>query len=279
MVVLVRYAEIGIKGKNRDKFEHALVACIERSLRKHDVKFSKVRRMYGRICIETDDPCPCLKHVFGIASFSFAIPTGKTIEEAFAASKQLVAKLSENDSFRVSCQRLDKKFALKSQEVCSKLGEMLRAVTKAKVKMEKQTVDVALEIIEGTIYLLTGRTEGPGGMPIGSEGKVIALIEDDSSVLAALLIMKRGCEIIPAMLKETDLSLLKEFACGQEIKPWHISAINEIDEIAEKRKALAVVINDTFEKIRSIDLKLLVLRPLSGLTGDEIANERNAMQC
>jgi thiamine biosynthesis protein ThiI len=278
MAVLVRYAEIGIKGKNRDKFEHALVAGIEHCLRRHNVKFSRVRRMYGRIFIETDDLCLCLKHVFGIASFSPAISVGRTMEDAFTASNPLVAKLSEKDSFRVSCQRLDKNFPMKSNEVCSKLGEMLRTATKAKVKMENATVDVAFEIIADTIYLLLGRTEGPGGMPIGSEGKVIALIEDESSVLAALMIMKRGCEIIPAMLKEIDLSLLEKFACGQEIKPWRISSINELDKITANHNALAVVINDTFEKIRNTSLKSLVLRPLSGLSQEEIKNERNAMQ-
>jgi len=277
MAVLVRYAEIGIKGRNRDKFELALVRNIENCLNEHKVSFTKIRALYGRILIETDDECKCLKHVFGIASFSPSIEAGNTIEDAFAASKHLVEKLSEKDSFRVSCQRMDKKFFLKSQEVCANLGKLLMDATKAKVKMVKSTVDVMLEIIDGKIYLLSGRTEGSGGMPMGSQGRVVALIEDSSSVLAALLVMKRGCIIVPAVLKDADLSLLNEFSCGNAVKPWKISAIEELDEIAEKHHAQAVVVNDTFEKIRETNLKSLVLRPLSGLSKEEIKNEMLAM--
>lgn len=275
MAVFVRYAEIGIKGKNRDKFEIVLVRNIENCLKEHNISFTKIRTLYGRILVETEDECKCLTHVFGIASFSPATAVGNSVEDAFSAAKSLVSGLSKNDSFRVSCQRMDKTFPLKSQEVCAKLGEMLMGATNAKVRMENATVDVSLEIINGRIYLLSGRTEGAGGMPVGSQGKVIALIEDDASVIAALLVMKRGCTIVPAVLKESDISLLHEFSCGKELKPEHVSSISQLDAIVAKHNAQAVVVNDTFEKIRDTGLKSLILRPLSGFNREEIANERN----
>lgn len=278
MVVLVRYAEIGIKGKNRDRFEKILVSNIESCLKSNNVPFTKVKRAYGRLIVETDDECNCLRAVFGIASFSKAINAGKTVDETASVAKKLVENLSENDSFRVSCQRLDKKFPLKSSEFCAKLGEKLRQSTKARVKMKNPTVDVQTEIISGEIYLLTSRVEGAGGMPVGCQGTVVALIEDHTSVVAALMIMKRGCNVVPAMMNDVDVSLLGKFSCGKEIRPVKISSVSELDGIVMKQNALGVVLNDTFKKTRAVSLKALVLRPLSAMDKMEIENERKKFE-
>jgi adenylyl- and sulfurtransferase ThiI len=278
MAILVRYAEIGIKGNNRDKFERALAENIEACLRVHAIPFTKVRKMYGRIIIETDHACTQLKHVFGIASFSQATNTGATIEGALAAAKPLVEKLTASDTFRISCQRLDKKFPLTSQQVCIQLGEKLQGVTKAKVKMLQPTVDVGMEIIEGALYVLVSRTEGPGGMPVGTSGTVVALIEDDASVLAALLVLKRGCVVVPALLKDVDVSLIASFAEQHAVAPVHIAAIGELDALAKQHRADAIILNDTFATVRGIDLNALALRPLSGYTSGEITNERHSFQ-
>lgn len=278
MVILVRYAEIGIKGKNRDAFERALVQNIEDCLRTHAVPFTNVWRMYGRILIETGNPCACLRHVFGIASFSQAIRAGTTIGEAFAATQALVASLTEHDSFRVSCQRLDKSFPLSSQEICIQLGEKLCAATKAKVKLKESTVDIPLEVIDGILYVLTSRIEGLGGMPVGCQGLAVALIEDDASVLAAVLMLKRGCMVIPAVLRQADLSLLKAFAEKHWVEPVRITSPEDLDAIAEVHHADAVVFNDSIETIREIDLKALALRPLSGYSAEEIAHERQSFE-
>ncbi len=276
MPVLVRYDEIGIKGKNRAHFENALVKNIESRLRSANVNFSKVRRAFGRIMIETGENCNCLKTVFGISSFSHAIDAGKTIEDAFSAAKQHF-RLSEGDSFKISCQRLDKDFPVNSREVCVKLGEMLRTATNAKVKMENPSLEISLEIIRGVIYVLADRIDGPGGMPVGCQGTVIALIEDDASVVAAVMVMKRGCKIIPAMLKNADMSLLQKFSF-EKLVPWNIKSAGELEDICKKHKSLAVVINDSFGKVRDIAINAVVLRPLSGMDEKDIENERKHLE-
>lgn len=276
MTILVRYAEIGIKGKNREKFERALAQNIEACLRTHRIAFSGVRRIYGRIIIDTENPCAVLRHVFGIASFSQAIPAGKTIDEVAAAAKPLVASLTEHDSFRITCQRLDKAFPLGSRDICVQLGDRLRAMTKAKVRMANPTVEVMLEVVNGIIYVLFSRTEGPGGMPVGSQGTVLALIEDDASVLAALLVMKRGCAIIPAVLQETDLSMLKAFAEQHWREPVKVAALDQLDAAVAQQRADAIVVNDALGSLRPIRLNALVLRPLSGMTPEEVARERQS---
>ncbi len=272
MAVLVRYDEIGIKGKNRPKFEKILVNNIESCLRANNVGYKKIKRAYGRIIIHTNDECVCLKRVFGIVSFSHAINTGSTIEETAVFAKKLVESLSENDSFKISCQRLDKKFVLKSNEVCVKLGSILGQATKAKVKMEKPSVEVSLEIIDGIIYVLTDRIEGCAGMPVGCQGVAVALIDDPASVVAALMVMKRGCTIIPAMLNDVDISLLKSFSCGKELITEKISSVNELGSVAIKHNAQAVVLNDNYDGIRDLS-GVLVLRPLCCLDNQEVENE------
>jgi adenylyl- and sulfurtransferase ThiI len=272
MAVLVRYDEIGIKGKNRSRFENVLVRNIEENLRANNVKFDKVRRAYGRIIVETDEKCISLKTVFGISSFSHAIAVGKTIEDAFESAKKLF-RISEKDSFRISCQRLDKTFPLKSREVCIKLGEMLRLATNAKVKMKNPDVEISIEIINGAIFMITDRFDGSCGMPVSSQGIAVALIEDDDSVTAALMVMKRGCKVIPAVINKPDISLMQKFSF-EDVVPWKIKSINELEEICKKQKANAIVVNDSFGNTRELLTERVVLRPLSGFSSQEIKNER-----
>ena len=277
MVILVRYAEIGIKGKNRDRFERLLMNNIDACLRANNIS-ANIRKVYGRILVDSDSPCSCLKRVFGIASFSQTVNAGKTIDEMTQAASKLVTNLTENDSFRITCQRLDKVFPLTSKDVCIQLGDKLRQLTKAKVKMREPTVEVMLEIIDGVVYLLSNRVEGPGGMPLNSQDKVIALIEDENSVLAALLVMKRGCTVIPVLLKALDLSLLKDFSCGIKLEPEKIPNLDELSSLMAKHNVQAIVVNDTVEGARQLNLNALVLRPLAGLGIEEIKHERESFE-
>jgi thiamine biosynthesis protein ThiI len=276
MAVLVRYDEIAIKGKNRARFENVLVRNIEANLQTNNVKFSKVKRAYGRILVNTDENCSSLKAVFGISSFSHAVNSGKTVEDAFESAKKLFS-LSEKDSFKIVCQRSDKAFPLSSREICVKLGDMLRIATNAKVKMENPVFEICLEVINGAIYVLTDRIEGPGGMPVSSQGIAVALIEDDDSVTAALMAMRRGCKVIPAVVKNADWSFMQKFS-SEKIVPWKIKSVNEIEGICKKHKSKAVVINDSFAKTREIAFDGVVLRPLCGMDAGDIKNERKKLE-
>ncbi len=272
MAVLVRYDEIAIKGKNRSHFENTLVRNIEANLRSNSVKFDKVKRAYGRILVETNENCSPLKSVFGISSFSHAVDAGKTIESAFESAKKHF-KMSEKDSFKIICQRSDKTFPFNSREMCVKLGEMMRLETNAKVKMDSPDFEISFEIINNTIYLLTDRIEGAGGMPVGSQGIAVALIEDDNSVTAALMAMKRGCKVIPVLLDKADWAFMQKFSYD-EIVPWKIKSINELEEICKKQRANAIIVNDSFGNARELLTERVVLRPLSGFSAQEIKNER-----
>jgi adenylyl- and sulfurtransferase ThiI len=107
-------------------------------------------------------------------------------------------------------------------------------------------------------------------MPVGSQGSVLALIENDASVLAALLVMKRGCSIVPVTMQDAGLSLLEAFSPS----PLAPEKGRDIGALLAKHKAQALVLNDTLDNQRQVSLNALLLRPLSGMNAEDVQNER-----
>jgi hypothetical protein len=85
--------------------------------------------------------------------------------------------------------------------------------------------------------------------------------------------MKRGCKVIPVLLGKADWAFMQKFSCD-EIVPWKIKSINELEDICKKQRANAVVVNDSFGNARELLTERVVVRPLSGFSVQEIKNER-----
>ncbi len=261
-VVIVRYSEIGLKGNNRILFEKKLIDNIKDSLRKNNIKYKKIERLRGRIIIFAEQELNCLKYIFGISSFSPALiiePKIKEIEKA-------VSKLAENKkfkTFRVSAQRLNKNFSLTSPEIERAIGSFVCEKLNKKVSLKNFDLEIGIEILEQA-YVFTERVNGPGGLPVGIEGKIISLIEDKNSLLASLLMMKRGCSVIPVSMKKTNIDLIKKFAYGFEPELIIIKSIEELDKIAKENNARAVVVGQTLETFKELNIKTMVLQPLIG---------------
>ena len=133
--VVCHYAEIGLKGKNRKFFEERLVENIKKALPKG--VFKQVKRISGRIIIETDkDVRKELACVFGLSSFSPVFSCEKDI--ALIQKKALeVLKDKGFKTFKVDTRRSDKKFALTSQQVNEKVGEVIEKEVSAEVRGTK----------------------------------------------------------------------------------------------------------------------------------------------
>jgi len=119
------------------------------------------------------------------------------IEMIKEAVKETIKGFTKKTTFRVSAQRIDKSFSLKSMEINMTVGEFIINQTGAKVSLKDFKEEVGIEIIEGSAYIFTKRTDGPGGLPLGVEGNIAALVENKDSLKAALLMMKRGCDVLP----------------------------------------------------------------------------------
>ena len=201
---LIKYAEIGIKGKNRYMFEDALVRQIEYALERCEGEF-EVRKAQGRIYVDAttefdfDETVDNLKTVFGISSIC---PVVYVEDEGFEKLKETVndymrkAHPDCKQTFKVHSRRGRKNYPLDSMEINAKIGEsMLAAFPDMKVDVHNPELNLHIEIRE-KIYIYSSEIAGPGGMPIGTNGKAMLLLSGGiDSPVAGYMISKRGVMI------------------------------------------------------------------------------------
>jgi len=253
---IIRYHEIALKGGNRQFFERKLVSNIRVCLKRNRLPFENIRNPRGRIVVHTRENCEVLKYVFGISSISKAIRLETDIERI----KEVALQLYTKGSFKISAQRSDKRFQLSSQQINEQVGEYIVEKTSAEVNLKNPNVNIGIEIFDNKAYVFTERIEGLGGLPVGTAGKVAVLLEADRSIVAAYLMLKRGCSILFVKKKNIDVSILEKYSYGSKIK------------VADKAPSdvKALVANDMMGKVRNYETKLVVLRPLASFTKEGI---------
>ncbi len=199
-VILVRYAEIHLKGLNRPFFEKLLVDRIKQAL---NPVHANVVREQGRIFVYgipeasipecTDRLC----RVFGIHSISVASCVEKDWEAIRAAAIEETRPHAEQASsltFKCFARRSDKRFPMTSEELCRELGhEILEAYPNLSVDVHHPELSVTAEIRQNNAFVFSGEILGAGGMPVGSNGKAMLLISGGiDSPVAGYMIAKRG---------------------------------------------------------------------------------------
>lgn len=201
---LIKYAEIGVKGKNRYIFEDALVQQIKYAVKRCDGEF-KVTRTQGRIYVEAlgafdfDEVVDNLKTVFGISGIC---PVVYREDEGFERlGEEVVKYLAElypekNRSFKVCARRARKNYPLNSMEINSEMGGViLDAFPDMRVDVHNPEIVLNIEIRE-KIYIYSEIIPGPGGMPVGTGGKAMLLLSGGiDSPVAGYMIAKRGVKI------------------------------------------------------------------------------------
>ncbi len=243
-MIIIRYREISIKGKNRADFERRLRHNIKHCLKKNSINYEKAQRLRGRIVVHTKEKCPKLKNVFGIVNFSYAeeLPLDLDI------IKEAALKLYKEGTFRITCQRSEKKL-LPSQELAGEVGAYVVEKTGAKVSLKEPDQTIFIELFDGHAYIYSEKEQGPGGLPIDRSERVILLLQNQDSLEAGKRIMKRGCAIDVVKENDIDWSGLKDYEFGFTIR--------ELNEIPEDT---TVIVSDTVESIK--DYPYFVLRSL-----------------
>ena len=202
--ILIKYGEIGIKGKNRHLFEDALVNQIRHALKKADGEFY-VHKEQGRIYVECeegydfDETVEALKCVFGIVGICPVMKTtDRGIEEL---GKDVIAFLNEtyethDQTFKVMTRRARKSYPIESNDVNCELGGMiLDAFPEMRVDVHEPEIMLHVEIRE-KIYIYSRIIPGPGGMPVGTIGKAMLLLSGGiDSPVAGYMICKRGVKL------------------------------------------------------------------------------------
>lgn len=202
---LIKYAEIGIKGKNRYLFEDALVRQMKFALQ--SVGNFIIWKESGRIFVrgeegedfDQEEAIEALKRVFGISAICPMIMEANKEYENLV--KTVVGYMGEcyedrNLTFKVEARRADKKFPIRSMDLAAELGhELLQAYPELSVDVHHPDVMLRVEIRD-QVYIYSEEIPGPGGMPVGTNGKAMLLLSGGiDSPVAGYMIAKRGVRL------------------------------------------------------------------------------------
>ncbi len=203
---LIKYGEIGIKGRNRYIFENALMEQIRFSLAPLDGEY-EVTKEQGRIYVEVisedyeyEETLEALQRVFGIVHICPVMVVESTVwadlEEA--VGRHVACQYPEDTfTFKMEAKRGNKQYPLTSPEICAKMGEYLlnRFSEKLKVDVHHPQKRITLEV-RNKGYIYSEEIPGPGGMPIGTAGKAMLLLSGGiDSPVAGYMIAKRGVRL------------------------------------------------------------------------------------
>ncbi len=202
---LIKYAEIGIKGKNRYIFENILRDRIKAALDHVEGGFCVIKES-GRIFVEAqtefdyEETIDALQKVFGIwAICPTVVIEDKTWENIVNHVCDYVrqAYQGETFTFKVKARRSDKSYPLTSPEICAKAGEaILERFPELTVNVRDPQERIYIEIRGSAAYIYSKMIHGLGGMPVGSSGKAMLLLSGGiDSPVAGYMISKRGVEI------------------------------------------------------------------------------------
>lgn len=208
-VVIIRYGEIFLKGKNRDYFESLLIKNIKHALYGIQCDFT---RSQGRYFVENydlddeDEIVDRLKKVFGIYSLSVAYKVETKADQGFCDIKECLKNVAvraeedcvlKNAKFRVTVKRADKRIPKASYEIAAELGGVVLANTHFKVDLTAFDYDFMVDIREnGYSFVFSDVISGACGLPVGCSSKGLMLLSGGiDSPVAAYMMAKRGMKL------------------------------------------------------------------------------------
>ncbi len=260
VIYVLRYAEIGLKGKNRAFFEKILIKNIKKLS-----KDIKVKKTQGRIIVHSPKKIS-FKTIFGLASFSSVVQCKPDNVSIYEAVLSLKPKL---DKFRVSCQRIDKRIPLKSINVEKDVGALLFAEG-GKVSLKNFKTNVCVELIDGSAFVFIEKIECFSGLPVGSQSKVAVLLQSAKDILAGLLALKRGCSILPICYGYSDIKLLETFGADKKIS---LKKLDELDQVLKENKCILLYSGQQLKDLSEFNTDIEIMRPLIFYSDKEIEKE------
>ena len=202
-VCLVHYHEIGLKGKNRARFERDLMDCIKAALAAFSV--SVVTRISGHILVTFSKPGDAeqafdlLRKIPGVARVSLAYHTNREPDEYCRAAIRALGEAEPFETFKVAAKRSNTDYPLSSMDLNQQVGAALcEAFPTKKVLMREPDATVRVPVVQGSVYVYARSERGVGGLPQGSAGKVVTLLSSGiDSPVATWLLARRGAVTVP----------------------------------------------------------------------------------
>ena len=202
-ILIVKYGEIGVKGKNRYLFENKLIKNIKNMLK--PIGNFNVYKEYGRIYVDLEDYdyeeiIEEVRQVFGIVGVCPAVRGEKSYENLKElALKMLEEKIEQGyKSFKVESRRGDKSFELNSQQMSLDIGGYLVYNVKDRIAVDVRNPEVKIkcELRENHVMVYSDTVAGYGGLPLGTNGRAMSLLSGGiDSPVASWMVAKRGMEL------------------------------------------------------------------------------------
>lgn len=290
-VILVHYAEIGLKGKNQPQFRRQLRDNIQCALRRGGLDWT-VTEAHGHLSIavppaadaQVQSAISLIRQVFGVAWLADAIRVPHTgfRENRQADMDQLKAVLADlavrtfrpDQTFVVRVNRSDKTLPFASPDLEAELGQFIRDITPWKtVSLKKPDLVFNIDMSRRSSLFFCEKLKGPRGLPVGTAGRVLVLLSGGiDSAVAAYLMAKRGCRV--DFLHFTATSNQQEQA--RQEKVWHIA-----DHLSQftisSRLYLAPYINfDVALFGREVDYDLILFRRFMARVAEQLAPQTKA---
>jgi thiamine biosynthesis protein ThiI len=232
-VIIVRYGELALKSTGvRNWYEKTLVKNISAMLEHRVIPYSGISREWGRIFIKSDDvrAAKAAADVFGVVSTSFAQVTDATIKAAGALCAETAdGYISEGQSFAIRSRRTGN-HPFSSRDIGMKCGDAVWQMLESKgftpsVDLTNPDREIFVEMRQSKSYVFTETVEGVGGLPLGTQGKMVSLVSGGiDSPVATWLMMKRGIEVIPVYCNNTpfndDRAHKRTMDCLKALQEW-----------------------------------------------------------
>lgn len=198
-VLLVHYHEIALKARNRPFFVNQLVRNLKRATADFPVR--RIQKLPGRLLLElagenaAQEVAERVRRVFGVANCCSALRCDLDLEALKdTAAKALAGRPFQ--TFRVTARRAYKTFPLTSPQLNEILGTFVLERFPARVDLKNPELTLFVDILPKEAFIYLEKVRGPGGLPVGVAGRVIALLSGGiDSPVAAYRMMRRGCQV------------------------------------------------------------------------------------
>lgn len=276
-VVIIRPDELFLKSepvmRNMMKqLEHN----VKVALKSKDIVYDNLIRDRLYIIVkspEANEVVEICKYLPGISTIIPAVVVGKEMSAIKRAALDLFVKAK---TFAVRAKRSSKTFSYSSKEIEKEVGAFILKNVKTKVNLDHPEKTIFIEVMDSQVLISTERVVGIGGLPVGVSGKILCVIEGEDDLVAAYLLLKRGCEIGLVCFNDkyrNAAKQLEKFSFGSTIKIISESGRFSwagLGETAKKAYAKAICVGWTDLDKKELIPGLLVFTPLAGLEKREI---------
>ncbi len=272
-LLLVRYAEMGLKSRGvRRYFERVLTHNMMAALAMEGVE-ALIECQYGRLFVTTDrteDASAVLRRVFGVSSLSVVRECGAGLEEIRKLALEVATPLlRDGSSFRVEARR-NGTHPYTSMQLAAQAGEEIFEAHRhrgVRVDLHHPDLTVYVEVRNNRAYVFSEYLEGPGGLPMGSQGKVVVLVNEKRDALAAWMMMKRGCRVL--LLGENDeaMRIIERW----DPEPRRISG--SLGKQVHLHRVMGVVVGWSLEELAGegrLEVDVPIYHPLIGMDKEEV---------